>query len=343
VLVVVKGIHTVKRKLASGQIRVHYYAWRGGPKMKSKPFTPEFAAEQARHKAEASGKPSDTLETLIDFFTGPEKQRSPDFLALAESTQADHLYAFKLIKAKWPRLPVKLTQMRGMKKDIRAWHRSFHENPRKADKLLFSLSKVFSYAVANELVEKNPCTGIERLYQGSRRESVWTPTQVSLFRAKAARHMVLPLEMALYTGQRQGDILALSWKDYDGIHLKLRQSKGGKRVKVRVHAKLKAILDAMPKDALRICLNSRKRPWTKDGFKTSWGKECTRLGIEGVTFHDLRGTFITERRREGSTVEQIATISGHSITEVRAVLEKHYLADDQQASDAVILRMERTP
>lgn len=71
---------------------------------------------------------------------------------------------------------------------------------------------------------------------------------------------------------------------------------------------------------------------------------CTvrRLGIAGVTFHDLRGTFITERRREGSTVEQIASVTGHSISEVGKVLEKHYLADDQQTSDAVILRMERT-
>jgi integrase len=64
--------------------------------------------------------------------------------------------------------------------------------------------------------------------------------------------------------------------------------------------------------------------------------------IEGVTFHDLRGTFITERRREGSTTEQIASITGHSIAEVGRVLEKLYLATDQQTSDAVILRMERT-
>ncbi|MFT2214709.1 hypothetical protein ACLJYM_22915 [Rhizobium giardinii] len=92
--------------------------------------------------------------------------------------------------------------------------------------------------------------------------------------------------------------------------------------------------------------NSRGRPWTKDGFKTSWGKECARLEKEGVkfhgvTFHDLRGTFITDRRREGSTTEQIASITGHSIAEVGRVLEKHYLATDQQTSDAVILRMEK--
>jgi hypothetical protein len=55
----------------------------------------------------------------------------------------------------------------------------------------------------------------------------------------------------------------------------------------------------------------------------------------------LRGTFITDRRREGSTTEQIASITGHSISEVGRVLEKHYLATDQQTRDAVILRMEK--
>lgn len=339
-LVKLTGIHKVKRKLANGQTRVHYYAWRGGPKMTAAPGTPAFAAEFARYKQGANTKAVDTLETLIERFTGPD-QRNPDFLALAETTRADHLYAFKLIRAQWPRLPVALTQKKGMKADIRQWHRSFTANPRKADKLLFSLSKVFSYAVKDELIEKNPCAGIDRLYSGSRRDSVWTPAQIATYRHGASPHLLLAFEMALHTGQRQGDLLGLSWKDYDGLHLQFRQSKTDKRVKVRVHARLKAMLDPLPKDSLRILLNSRGRPWTKDGFKTSWGKECDRLRIKGVTFHDLRGTFITERRREGSTVEQIASISGHSISEVRTVLEKHYLADDQQASDAVILRMEK--
>ena len=346
-LVTLKGVHTVKRKLADGTVRVHYYAWRGGPKMKAKPHTEAFAIEYAKHKAAAAPAVTETIETLIDRFTGTERKRNPDFLALAESTQADHLYAFRLIKDKWPRLAVKLTQQKGMKAEIRKWHRSFAANPRKADKLLFSLSKVFSYAIADEVIEKNPCTGIDRLYTGSRRESIWTPDQIRVFRAGATPHLLLPFELALHTGQRQGDLLSLSWNDYDGIHLQFEQSKSrknggpGKRLKVKVHSKLKSILDAMDKDTLRILLNSRKRPWTKDGFKTSWGKECARLKIEGVTFHDLRGTFITERSREGSSIEDIAKISGHSISEIKSVLEKHYLADDQDASDAVILLMEK--
>lgn len=342
-LIVIKGVHKVKRRQADGSVKTHYYAWRGGPKMESPPGTEAFGAEHARHKAAAKIETVETLQTLIDHFTGPESNRNVDFLALAETTQTDHLYAIRLIKKEWPVLPLKFTQQKGMKADIRKWHRSYSANPRKADKLLFSLSKVFSYAIADELIEKNPCTGIERLYKGSRRESVWTSELIEKFRTGAPAHLLLPFEMALLTGQRQGDLLGLSWKDYDGVHLFFTQSKTGKRVKVRVHSRLKAMLDPLPKDKLRILLNSRGRPWSKDGFKTSWGKVCTKLKIAGVTFHDLRGTFITERAREGSSVEHIAQISGHSTSEVKTVLEKHYLAHDQGTSDAVILRMEKNP
>lgn len=344
-LVKIKGIHTVKRKLADGSTRVHYYAWRGGPSMESPPHTEAFAAEHARHKEARKLASVDTIETLMLRLMGSPEEPNPDWVAMAESTRVDHEYAFGLIKKQWPRMPLKLTQQKGMKADIRKWHRSFSANPRKADKLLFSLSKLFSYAIADELIEKNPCKNIGRLYTGSRKDNVWAPEQVALMRAKAPHHLLLPFQIAIHTAQRQGDILAMTWKDYDGTHLHIRQSKGGKRVRVRVHHDLKAMLDALPKDTLRICMNSRNRPWTKDGFKTSWGKLCGDseggLKIKNVTFHDLRGTFITERKREGSTAEQIAGVTGHSISEVNAVLERHYLADDQQASDAVIIRMER--
>lgn len=337
----IKGVHRVKRRLADGSVRVHYYAWRGGPKIEADPHTEAFAIEYATHRRAERAKNIITIETLIENFTGTDSAPNPDWTALAETTRRDHEYAFRLIKKQWPGLPAALTQQKGMRADIRKWHRSFAANPRKADKLLFSLSKVFSYAVDDEIIEKNPCTGIGRLYSGSRKESVWSPAQVAIFRANASAHLLLPFEIALNTAQRQGDILAMSWKDYDGTHLTILQSKGRRRVKVRVHRDLRARLDAMEKDRLRICLNSRGRPWSKDGFKTSWGKECARLKITGVTFHDLRGTFITERRREGSTAEQIAGVTGHSIAEINSVLERHYLADDQQVSDAVILRMER--
>ncbi|AZO48092.1 tyrosine-type recombinase/integrase [Mesorhizobium sp. M4B.F.Ca.ET.058.02.1.1] len=351
-LVKIKGIHKVKMTLADGSKETYYYAWRGGPRMKEKPHTEAFSREHARlrEKAAETVKVILTLDHLIEHFTGPEHQRNPDFLVLAESTRVDHLYAYKLVRKHWPECPLAFTQAKGFKGDIRKWHRSMRANPRKADKALFSLSKAFSYAIETEYqgIEKNPCTGINRLYEGSRKEFLWTQEQIELARAKLEPHLLLPFEIALATGQRQGDILAMSWKQWDGKYLQFAQSKTGKKLKVLANTRIKTMLDTLlpaNKDKLRICLNSRGRPWTKDGFKSSWGKAMSseEINIEGVTYHDLRGTFICERAREGSSIEDITRISGHSMAEIRSVLEKHYLATDQGLSDAVILRSEKNP
>jgi hypothetical protein len=40
-------------------------------------------------------------------------------------------------------------------------------------------------------------------------------------------------------------------------------------------------------------VNSFGDNWTSSGFWALWRKEMTRLGIKGVTLHDLRGTAIT--------------------------------------------------
>ncbi|MER9134759.1 tyrosine-type recombinase/integrase [Mesorhizobium sp. M0830] len=343
------GIHTVKRQLANGSVKVYYYAWRGGPQMKAKPHTEAFAAELERLNEEGvvANKKVATIETLIDHFTGPEHQRNLAFLALAVSTRVDHFYAFRQVRSNWPECPLAFTQAKGFKGEIRKWHRSMSANPRKADKALFSLSKVFSYAIATEFdaIEKNPCKGIERLYTGSRRVSLWTADQVALVREKLEPHLLLPFEIAYSTGQRQGDILSLTWKQWDGTYLMFNQSKTGKKLKVKANSRLKGLVDALlpaNKDKPRICLNSRGRAWTKDGFKTSWGKamDSEKIKIEGVTYHDLRGTFICERAREGSSILDIARASGRSVTEIISILEKHHLATDQGPADAVIDRME---
>jgi hypothetical protein len=35
------------------------------------------------------------------------------------------------------------------------------------------------------------------------------------------------LMMAIWTGQRQGDLLRMQWSSYDGTHIRLKQSKTG--------------------------------------------------------------------------------------------------------------------
>src|SRR5262245_17799993 len=114
--------------------------------------------------------------------------------------------------------------------------------------------------------------------------------------------------LALWTGQRQGYLLRLSWSAYDGTHIRLKQSKTGKRVIIPVGAPLKAALDAAPRRSPIILTNSRKRPWLSHTFRTAWHTAARKAGISGLTFHDLRGTAVTRLALVGCTEAEIVTI-----------------------------------
>jgi hypothetical protein len=38
------GLHRTYKRLASGKLKIYYYAWRNGPRLKGEPGTPEFLA-----------------------------------------------------------------------------------------------------------------------------------------------------------------------------------------------------------------------------------------------------------------------------------------------------------
>jgi integrase len=120
----------------------------------------------------------------------------------------------------------------------------------------------------------------------------------------------------------------------------LRQSKTGVRVQIRVGAPLKAALDAAPKRSTIILTTIDGKPWTPDGFRASWGKACKTAGVVGVTFHDLRGTAVTRLALAGASEAEIATVTGHSMRSVRAILDTHYLARDPALGESAILKLE---
>jgi integrase len=70
-------------------------------------------------------------------------------------------------------------------------------------------------------------------------------------------------------------------------------------------------------------------------------KACKRAGIVGVTFHDLRGTAVTRLALAQCTEAEIATITGHSLRTVRAILDTHYLARDPALGESAITKLEQ--
>ena len=66
-----------------------------------------------------------------------------------------------------------------------------------------------------------------------------------------------------------------------------------------------------------------------------------KAGIVGVTFHDLRGTAVTRLALVESTEAQIATITGHSLSDVKSILDANYLHRDPALGESAIRKLER--
>jgi integrase len=64
-------------------------------------------------------------------------------------------------------------------------------------------------------IDANPCEKGGRLYNQSRRDKIWTREDELAFLERAPRHLHLALTLALWTGQRQADLLRLTWSAYD--------------------------------------------------------------------------------------------------------------------------------
>jgi len=153
------------------------------------------------------------------------------------------------------------------------------------------------------------------------------PSQWTTLREMGAPQIVEVAKVALWTMQRQGDILTMPTIAYDDGRLWITQGKTGARIKVRPPEEILPILNkAKEKKQLRILANSYGQNWSSDGFRSTWGREMKRLDIKGVTFHDLRGTGISYAYAKGIDVKRIAEISGHSETECEAIIRRHYLA-----------------
>jgi integrase len=331
-----KGLNKSVKRLADGRRVTYWYAWRGGPLLRGEPGTPEFVASYNEAIAKKVTPPRGTLLGLLH-----EYQAAADFLSLADRTRKDYIAQIKIIEAEFSDFPLSALSDRQSRGVFMAWRDQLAlKSRRQADYAWTVLARVLSWAMNRGRITANPCEKGGRLYRGNRADKIWTLDDEALFLGRAPEHLRLPLLLGLWTGQRQGDLLRLPWSAYDGTHIRLRQSKTGARVAIRVGAPLKAALDAEPKRSTIILTNSDGTPWTKDGFRASWRKACTRVGIVGVTFNDLRGTAVTRLALAGCTEAEIATITGHSLRDVRSILDAHYLHRDQALGDNAIRKLE---
>jgi len=139
-------------------------------------------------------------------------------------------------------------------------------------------------------------------------------------------HLKTMILLGLDSGMRRGEILTLDWQDIDfdagiikilGTHTKTQKTRP-----VPMTKRTKAELFALPNFA------THGKVFPFNDFKRSWATALRVAKIDGLTFHDLRRTFVTRLQTGGVSIGIAAELAGHSRLETT---QKHYMSTDNAA------------
>lgn len=320
VTVDLKGIHIVRVKLADGKRAEYHYAWKGkgSPRLQGRPGSPEYhASYNAAHEARKQPK-TGTLKEVIAAFKG-----SRDFANLGADTKRAYSTYLDMIEAKWGNTKLGAIQDVRMRRHFLVWRDSMGDTPRKADYAIGTLKRLLAWAEHRTYIDKNPAAPIERLHSVDKSESIWTDGEIAAFKAVASPEVSWVVELAAHTALRQGDLMLLPWSAYDGQSFSLRTSKRSTDVLIPATMACRALMARIPKRSTVILTSGKlKRPWTSDGFRASFAEAKRKSGVKR-TFHDLRGTAVTNLLKAGLKASKVAMIVGWAEDDVEAMKRKY--------------------
>src|SRR5262245_33058877 len=177
-------------------------------------------------------QPPGTFAALI-----AEYQKSPEWKELAASTRDEWERYFTRVQEKWGSLRVASVEPR----HVLALRDKFADTPAAANQLLGALSSMMSWSVPRGWIRFNPCLGVKKL-KGGTPYRPWSWEAICLFRDVARTDLWQAAALALYSGQRQGDVLKMRWTDMrDGL-IAVEQMKTGKKLWIPMHVDLKDVL-----------------------------------------------------------------------------------------------------
>lgn len=183
------------------------------------------------------------------------------------------------------------------------------------------LKHVFSFAVQEDWLEKNPCKRVKMEKENNARDRILTADEFDSLQAHSSPHLRAINLVAYHTGMRRGEILGLRWDRVDFktgfVRLKAEDTKTNEGRIIPMTPELTALLRRKYKVRRlgedHVFLVGGKPPRST---KTAFNNACTRAGITGFRFHDFRHTALSNMRRAGIDHLTIMKMSGHKTLEV---------------------------
>lgn len=317
--------------------RIYYYYRRNGKRQKrlpNDPTTMEFVQvyNQVHALFEKSGQvltyDAESLTALITSFKG-----SAEFLALKPAVKYLYLLTLDYLQKHLGHLKASgITRLVYL--NIRD---DMAEMPSKANNFIAGVSRLYGFGIDRGMVQINPVSGIKKLKIGEHRP--WTEQEIQDFLTIASPSMSLAMKLALYSGQRLGDVIKMRWNQIDRGGIEVTQQKTGEKLWIPLHTKLSSLLSNVSKSSVMILTSVTGKPFKADHLKHEFKNTSRAAGLpEDCVFHGLRKTAAVMLAEAGCSTEQIKSITGHRTDQMVA----HYTKGAQQKvmARAAIERLE---
>ncbi len=188
------------------------------------------------------------------------------------------------------------------------------------------ISGIFNHAIIEGDVQYNPCTAVQ-LPVGLPKERRDAASLSDEKKIKTSDHPWLFPQIAIYSGLRKGEILALQWKDVDLDNdiiyvtksvahngdkpfIKMPKTEAGCRIVPLLSPLKKRLVEAKSKPNDYIISDTGELPLTKRRFETLYSHYKRDVGIT-ATAHQLRHSFATVAIENGVDIKSVSEILGH--------------------------------
>lgn len=304
-----KAGRVVRRTLADGSVREYRY----GP---YRPKRPAIAA--------------DSLEALIRAY-----RRSPEWDAMKPHTKEVYSIYLRPLE-EVGHLAVKQIGRRELL-IIRDGIAAGRGNGA-ATGFMRAASAVFAWAVEHDWIPFSPVHRIKRLPGGTLRP--WTREEADQAQDSLPEHLRRVVVLARFTGQRRGDLCAMTWAAFDGETIRVKQQKTGEELVIPCHPALRAALEQWKASATAVTIltNTLGRPWKPQHLSHELPVGLARLGMpRDLNVHGLRKLAAAELADAGCTTHEIAAVTGHRTL----AMVQHYTrtADQRRLAEAAVVKL----
>jgi integrase len=323
-----------------GRVRYWYFRRSGRRwRLPGEPGSDDFMAEYNRLKAAttpaqptagAGAWPPGSFGTLVDDYFA-----SPEFKALKPNSQRIYRLVLEPIAERIGRHAVRHVERRHVKamRDAKA------ETPGMANMVVKVLRLLFTYAVDNDHVAANPAVKVKTFKLGEHR--AWTDDELAAFERRWAPGTMQrrAYMLARFTGQRRGDLAAMTKAHRRDGTIRVVQEKTGAELWIPEHRDLDAELARGETGHMSLLTKANGAAFSSDTLGHWFADAIDAAGLsDECVLHGLRKTAARALAEAGCTVHEIQAITGHkSLAEV----ERYTKAASQKAgATAAILKLE---